>query len=180
MESFNSIQKESAAYQPGPLDDVQLQEALTIIAIHAAQMDYKNCKADVKRIEKILEHHPLFVARRKEIFAMINKYVNEMDAGDPDKALAVAVATLTPEQKKTGFDLAVDVALQDKNLTDDKKKILALLERRLSISDGAAKRAIQEKTEIYGMRKAREFHDIRNRLCVFKNLTFFFLQYAKK
>jgi hypothetical protein len=143
MESILSKQKEPAAYQPGPLDDVQLQEALTIIAIYAAQMDYKNCKADVKCIEKILEHHPLFVARRREIFAMINKYVNEMDAGDPDKALAAASAALTPEQKRAGFELAEDVVLQDKNLAEGKRKILATLDRRLSISNGAKKRAIQ-------------------------------------
>ena len=120
MEKVDSKEKDPAAYQAGPFDDVQIQEALTIIAIYATQMDYKNCKADVKRIEELLEYHPLFVARRKEIFALINKYVNEMEAKDPDKALAVAAAALSPEQKETGFELAVDVALQNKNLTDNK------------------------------------------------------------
>jgi len=38
---------------------------LTIIAVYAAQMDYQNCEADVKRIEAPLEHYQLFVARKK-------------------------------------------------------------------------------------------------------------------
>ena len=73
MDKTDTLDKEMAAYQPGPFDDVKIQEALTIIAVYAAQMDYQNCEADVKRIEAILESHQLFVARKKEIFAMINK-----------------------------------------------------------------------------------------------------------
>lgn len=147
MKMVNSKEREPAAYQPGPFDDVQLQEALIIIAIYAARMDYKNCKADVKRVEEILGNHALFVARKKEIFALINKYVNEMKAGDPDNALAVAVATLATEQKKTAFQLAVDVAVKDKNLTRDKKKTLDTIKVRLSVSDKFAQQAIRGKIE---------------------------------
>jgi hypothetical protein len=148
MEKVDQKEKDPAAYQAGPFVDVQIQEALTIIAIYAAQMDYKNCKADVKRIEELLEYHPLFLARRKEIFALINKYVNEMEVGNPDKALTIAAAALKPEQKKTAFELAVDVALLDKNLTDNKEKTLAKLKSLLSISDEFAKQAIRNKIEI--------------------------------
>ena len=147
MERINSKERKPAVYQTGPFDDVQLQEALIIIAIYAAQMDYKDCKEDVKRIEELLEHHPLFVARRKEIVALINKYVNELEVGDPDKALSIAADVLTPEQKMAGFELAVDVALQKKSLTDREERMLAALRSQLSISDDSAKRAIRDKIE---------------------------------
>jgi hypothetical protein len=148
MERVDTREKETEAYRKGPFDDLKVQEALTIIAIYAAQMDYQNCETDVKRIEEILEDHPLFVARKKEIFAMINKYVNEMEVGDSDKSLTIAADALKPEQKKTAFELAVDVALTDKNLTDSEEKILATMKSRLSISDEFAKQAIRNKIEI--------------------------------
>ena len=148
MERVDTKIKETEAYQTGPFDDVKVQEALTIIAVYAARMDYQNCEADVKRIEEILEDHPLFVARRKEIFSMINKYVNEMEVGEPEKALTIAADALKPEQKKTAFELAVDVALTDKNLTDSEEKMLAKLKSQLSISDEFAKQAIRNKIEI--------------------------------
>ncbi len=149
MDRIDTKEKETAAYQTGPFDDVRIQEALTIIAVYAARMDYQDCEADVKRLEAILEHHQLFVARKKEIFSLINKYVNEMEVGDPDKALEIAAAALTPEQKKTGFELAVEVTLPVKNLTvtGDNKKMLAILKDRLSISDEFAEQTIGKRTE---------------------------------
>jgi hypothetical protein len=148
MAETDTFDKEMAAYQAGPLDDVKIQEALTIIAVYAAQMDHQNCEADVKRIEAILESHPLFVARKKEIFSLINKFVNEMEVRDPHKALEIAVDALTPEQKKTAFELAVEVALPDKNLTAEKRKMLDTLKDRLSISNELANEVIKNKTDV--------------------------------
>jgi hypothetical protein len=148
MAETDTLDKEMAAYQAGPLDDVKIQEALTIIAVYAAQMDHQNCEADVKRIEAILESHHLFVARKKEIFSLINKYVNEMGLRDPHKALEIAADALTPEQKKTAFELAVKVALPDKNLTAEKRKMLDMLKDRLSISTDFVEKAIRNQTEI--------------------------------
>ena len=85
---------------------------------------------------------------QKEIFALINKYVNEMKARDPDKALAVAVAALTPEQKKIAFELAVDVALQVKNLADYKEKALDTIKSRLAVSNEFAQQVLQAKIGI--------------------------------
>ena len=136
-----------AAFQAGPLDDVKIQEALTIIAVYAAQMDHQNCEADVKRIEAILESHDLFVARKKEIFSLINKFVNEMEVRDPHKALEITAKVLSPDQKKTAFELAVKVALPDKNLTAEKRKMLDTLKDRLSISTDFVEKTIRNQTE---------------------------------
>ena len=148
MAKTDPLDKDMAAYQAGPFDDVKMQEALTIIAVYAAQMDYQNCEADVKRIEAILEIHHLFVARKKEIFSLINKFVNEMAVCDPHKALELAADALTPEQKKTAFVLAVEVALPDNNLTVEKRKMLDTLKDRLSISSDSVEQAIRNKIEI--------------------------------
>ena len=141
------LDQEMAAYRTGPLEDVKIQEAMTIIAVYAAQMDYQNCEADVKRIATILEHHHLFVARKNGIFTLIKKFVNEMEAKGPYKALETAAAALTPEQKNIGFELAVEVALPDKNLSAAKQKILETLKDRLSISREFAEQAIRNKIE---------------------------------
>jgi len=147
MKKVDTLDKEMAAYQKRPLDNVKIQEALTIIAVYAAQMDYRNCEADVKRVEAILERHHLFVARKEEIFSLIQKFVNEMKISDPHKALEIAADALTPEQRNAGFELALDVALPDKNLTAANKKMLDTLQDRLSISSDFAKQAIGNKIE---------------------------------
>jgi hypothetical protein len=147
MATNDTLDKELAAYQSGPFEDVKLQEALTIIAVYAAQMDYQHCEADVKRIEAILERHPLFVARRKEIFSLINKYVNEMEVGDPYKALKIAADALAPEHKKAAFELAAEVALPNKKLTDKKRKMFDTLKDRLPISNEVAEEVIGHTTE---------------------------------
>jgi hypothetical protein len=142
MAMIDKNKKEMAAYQAGPFDDLKVQEALTIIAVYAARMDYKNCEADVRRLAEIFERHPMFVARKKEIFSMINKYVNSMEAGDPHKALDKAVEALTQDQKDAAFELAVEVAEPDKQLTADEEKMFAALKARLSISDEFAAQAL--------------------------------------
>lgn len=147
MAKGDALDKEMAAYRTGPLEDVKIQEAMTIIAVYAAQMDYQNCEADVKRLEAILEHHHLFVARKNEVFTLIKKFVNEMEVRGPHKALKIAAAALTPEQKNIGFELAVEVALPDENLSAEKKKMLDTLKDRLSISSDFAEQAVRNKIE---------------------------------
>jgi tellurite resistance protein len=135
-------QKEMAAYQAGPFDDLKVQEALTIVAVYAARMDYQNCEADVRRLAEIFDSHPMFVARKKEIFSLINKYVNAMEAGDPHKALDRAADALTQDQKNAAFKLAVEVAEPEKHITADEKKIFDTLKARLSISNEFAEQAL--------------------------------------
>jgi hypothetical protein len=147
MVKGDALEKEMAAYRTGPLEDVKIQEAMTIIAVYAAQMDYQNCEADIKRIEAILEQHHLFVARKNEVFALIKKFVNELEVRDPQKALEIAAEALTPEQRNIGFELAVEVALPDKKLSAAKKKMLDTLKERLSIDSDFAQQTIGNKIE---------------------------------
>jgi len=142
MAMIDKKKREMAAYHSGPFDDLKVQEALTIVAVHAVQMDYRNCEADVQRLAAILEQHPMFVARKNEIFSMINKFVNAMKAVDAHKALTTAAEALTQEQKNAAFEMAVEVGLPEKVLTGDKEKMLNTLKDRLSISNEFAEQVL--------------------------------------
>ncbi|MEX1329447.1 MAG: hypothetical protein AB1Z29_21815, partial [Desulfobacterales bacterium] len=134
MTLSNETKNEMAAYQSGPFEDLTIQEALTIIAVYAAQMDPKKCQDDVKRIVATAERLPEFVAKKESIFSFVNKFINSMQAIDSQKAVEIAADVLNTEMRKTAFKLAAEVALPDKVLTDKKKSVLDSLETKLSIS----------------------------------------------
>ena len=71
-----------AAYKSGPFEDLTVQDALTIIAVFAAQMDPEKCADDVRRIGAIAENHPEFVETNRNILKRINKFVNSMLAAE--------------------------------------------------------------------------------------------------
>ena len=143
MTLSNETKNEMAAYHSGPFEDLTIQEALTIIAVYAAQMDPKNCADDVKRIVATAERLPEFVAKKESIFSFVNKFTNSMQAIDSQKAVEIAANGLTTELRKTAFKLAAEVALPDMVLTDKKKLVLDRLETKLSISSDYAKKTIE-------------------------------------
>jgi hypothetical protein len=144
MSLSNETKKEMAAYQSGPFEDLTIQEALTIIAVYAAQIDPKKCKDDVKRIVATAAHLPEFVAKKESITSFVNKFINSMQAMDSQKAVEIASNELTMELRKTAFKLAAEVALPDKVLTDQKKAVLDNLEKKLSISSEFAQKTIEK------------------------------------
>jgi hypothetical protein len=143
MTLSNETKAEMAAYHSGPFEDLTIQEALTIIAVYAAQMDPKKCEDDVKRIVATAERLPEFVAKKESIFSFVNKFINSMQTIDSQKAVEIAANGLTTELRKTAFKLAAEVALPDKVLTDKKKLVLDSLETKLSINSDYAKKTIE-------------------------------------
>ena len=135
---------EMAAYQSGPFEDLTIQEALTIIAVYAAQIDPKRCEDDVKRIVATADRFPEFVAKKESITSFVNKFINSMQAMESQKAVEIAANGLTKELRKTAFKLAAEVALPDKVLTDNKKSVLDSLETKLSISSEFAQKTIEK------------------------------------
>ena len=135
---------EMAAYQSGPFEDLTIQEALTIVAVYAAQIDPKKCEDDVKRIVVTADRFPEFVAKKESITSFVNKFINSMQAMDSQKAVEIAANGLTKELRKTAFKLAAEVALPDKVLTDNKKSVLDSLETKLSISSEFAQKTIEK------------------------------------
>ena len=144
MTLSNETKNEMAAYHSGPFEDLTIQEALTIIAVYAAQMDPKKCEDDVKRIVATAERFPEFVAKKESIFSFVNKFINSMQTIDSQKAVEIAANGLTTELRKTAFKLAAEVALPDKVLTDKKKLVLDRLETKLSINSEFAQKTIEK------------------------------------
>ena len=144
MTLSNETKKGMAGYQSGPFEDLTMQEALTIIAVYAAQIDPEKCQDDVKRIVATAERLPEFVAKKESIFSIVNKFINSMQAIDSQKAVEIAANGLTTEMRKSAFKLAAEVALPDKVLTDKKKSVLDNLETKLSISSEFAQKTIEK------------------------------------
>jgi hypothetical protein len=145
MTFSNKTEKETAVYQTETFKDLTVQEALAIIAVFAAQMVPDHCKEDVRRIADIAENHPEFVETRENILKRINKFVNPMlTAGDQIKAVEIASDVLTPDLRKTAFELAVEVAFPERVLTDEKKAVLEKLETKLLIDSIFAQKTIEK------------------------------------
>lgn len=147
MRLSDTPEKEMAAYQSGPYEDLTIQEALTIIAVYAAQIVPDHCEEDVRRIEAIARNYPEFVEKKENILKRTNKFVNLLlSADDPLKAVEIATDILTPKLQRTAFELAAEIALSDKALTDDKKAVLDTLETKLSIDSEFAQKTIEKFT----------------------------------
>jgi hypothetical protein len=144
---MKSEKKEMAAYQKGPFEDLTIQDALTLIAVCTAQMDYEDCETDVKRIEAVAESRPEFVEKRKDISSRINRYVNSLPAMDRQKAVEIAADVLkNPELKKAAFEFATEVVLPEKVLTDEKQAILDSIATHLSLDRHFAQQIIEKFT----------------------------------
>ena len=133
---------EMAAYQSGPLEDLTIQDALVIIAVYAAQIDPEDCREDIQRIEGVLEKCEFCVEKKKGILSRINKFANTMQAIDPLKVVEIAAKILKPELRETAFELAAEVAMPDKVLTDQKKEALDTLAAKLSVGAEFVKKTI--------------------------------------
>lgn len=121
------------AYKSRPFGKLVVQDAIIIIAIYAAQIDPSHSKEDINRIQRIAESCPVCVEKKKGILSRINLFVNEMRMVDKDKAFEIAVAMLTPELRKTAFELAAEVVITGNKLLDQKREILEKLMEKMSI-----------------------------------------------
>ena len=134
MTQSEKNEKKAAVYQTETFDNLTVQEALTIIAVFAVQMAPDHCEDDIMRIEAIARDHPEFVETKENILKRINKFVNPMlGADDQIRAVEIANTVLTPKLRNKAFELAAEVALPDRVLTDEKKAVLDTLENKLSI-----------------------------------------------
>ena len=116
-----------------------------IVAVYAARLDPQDCEEDVRRIEESAQSRPEFIEKRKDLFSRINKYANSMHVMDPQKALQIAAdALVKPEQKDAAFDFAVETALPDGVLSDEKKAMLDKIAAELSIDPEFARRTIEK------------------------------------
>lgn len=124
---------ELEAFEPAPLENLTVQDALIFSAVYSAQADSEKCE----KIRALAEKHPLFDEKPEDTLARVNKFTNWMQAGqDPtiNEALSL-LGKLKPEQRKQAFEFAIQAALMDSKLTEEKEKILRALAVKLNLDD---------------------------------------------
>ena len=128
---IKSSQNEYAAFTPDPLKDLTVQDALIISAVYAVRVETDKCK----HIGALAQHHPLFVEEPENTAARVNKYTNLMQGGNALKAIDAVRHHLEPEHCKQAFEFAVEAALADEALTEDKQKTLRTLGEKLALDN---------------------------------------------
>ena len=146
---FNSYETErkNDAYKSRPFRKLVVQDAIIIIAIYAAQIDPSHSEEEINRIERIAESYPVCVEKKKGILSRINLFVNEMRKVDRDKAFEMAMEILTPELRKTAFEMAAEVVITGNKLIDQKREILEKLIEKMSIETQFAGKFIERLNE---------------------------------
>ena len=146
---FNSYETEriNDAYKSRPFRKLVVQDAIIIIAIYAAQIDPSHSEEEINRIERIAESYPVCVEKKKGILSRINLFVNEMRKVDRDKAFEMAMEILTPELRKTAFEMAAEVVITGNKLIDQKREILEKLMEKMSIETQFAGKFIERLNE---------------------------------
>ena len=131
MEESNEKQSDFMTFTPDPLEDLTIQDALIISAVHAVQADPEKCK----RISALAQKHPLFVEEPENTTARVNKYVNLMQGGKSSKAVEAVTKYLNTENRQQAFEFASEAALEDNELTNDKKKNLQKLATKMALDN---------------------------------------------
>ena len=143
MIDSNVTERMNDPYKFGPFKKLAVQDAIAIIAIYAARIDPYCGEEEIKRIEGIAEHSPVCVEKKKGIISRINLFVNEMRRVDREEALEIAIEALTPELRKTAFELAAEVVIAGNALPNQKRMILEKLITKMSIEIQIAAKAIE-------------------------------------
>ena len=146
---FNSYETErkNDAYKSRPFRKLVVQDAIIIVAIYAAQIDPSHSEEEINRIVRIAESYPVCVEKKKGILSRINLFVNEMRKVDRDKAFEMAMEMLTPELRKTAFEMAAEVVITGNKLLDQKREILEKLMEKMSIETQFAGKFIERLNE---------------------------------
>jgi hypothetical protein len=138
------LDKEVKAYEKGPFEDLTIQNAITILAVVAAQPDPQKCKGEIRRIETILQKQPIFKENPGETRDRIQKYINELKKADPLRALKRAAHVLLQSgMEEKAFEIAIKVAICDGLLTEGKLSFLKNISSLLSIPESTADRMIK-------------------------------------
>jgi hypothetical protein len=128
-----------------PWENLSLQDALIIIAMHAIQLD-PAAKEDkkVKRIAALAKEHPLFSEKSADIVARIRRLAKSTDMANLPQAVDQAAKSLTLKLRQTAFEWAAELAVDSGSLPEEKQKIVEQLRTKLSIDSHSANRIINE------------------------------------
>lgn len=124
-------QDDMAAFEPGPLENLTIQDALVISAVFALEADTQKCE----QIKEVAQNHPLFEEKPEDTSARVNKFTNLMQVKQPLEAVEAAVKNLKPEHRKQAFEFATEAVLAVDDQTEKKLKPLKKLAAKLALEN---------------------------------------------
>ena len=110
MENLEMGEREKKVFQTGLFDDLTVQDAFSIIALYAAQLDTKECQEEIDKICDFLNSDALFSEKYSETRDRINKFQNSMEKVTPLHAIERASKVLAPELRQKAFMLAARIS----------------------------------------------------------------------
>ena len=146
MENLEMSEREKKVLQTGLFDDLTVQDAFTIIALYAAQLDIEDGKEDLdKIIMTFLSKDILFEEDDSNTFDRINKFSISMNEVNPLNALKRATEVLTPELRHESFMLAAQICKATQKIRT--KSILGRLGSKLTIEKEIIESTIDSTTK---------------------------------
>ena len=137
MENSGMGEKERKAFQTGLFDNLTVQDAFTIIALYAVQLDIGDDKGNLAElIMTYLHKDAVFDEDDSITIARINKFANSMGEVNPLNAIDRAAKVLSPELRKKSFELAARIGKATQELRI--RNILARLSSKLLIDEEIA------------------------------------------
>jgi hypothetical protein len=134
MENSTMSEREKKVFQTGLFDNLTVQDAVTIIALYAANLELEEGKEDLEAtILEVLSKDKLFREDPSHITSRINKFSISMEEVNPLNAVIRAAEVLTPELQQKAFLLAVQIAKTTQKIRT--MKILKSLGSKLTIEN---------------------------------------------
>ena len=140
MKNSELGEREKKVFQTGLFDNLTVQDAFTINALFATQLDPEDWKEDLDRIVIVLRKDPLFEEDYSHTLNRLNKFLNSMKEVNPSNALERAAKVLTPELRRKSFMLAAQIGKATQEIRT--KKILESLASKLKIEKEIVKNTI--------------------------------------
>lgn len=141
MENLEMSEREKKVFQTGLFDNLTVQDAFTVIALYAAQIEIDESKEDYdKIILDLLSKNILFEEDHSHTLERINKFTNSMKEVDPLNAIKKAANVLTPELRQKSFMLAARIGKATQEIRTT--KILENLASVLTIEEEIVKESI--------------------------------------
>ena len=110
MENSEEIERGKVIFQTGLFDNLTVQDAFTVIALHAARIDSEDCQTDLSKIMVLLNDHSIFDEKSSDTLTRINKFVNSMQQVKSLDAVEKAAKVLSPELRQEAFILASEIS----------------------------------------------------------------------
>ena len=132
MENLEMSEREKKVFKTGLFNDLTVQDAFTIIALYAAQLDIEDGKEDLdKLIMTFLSKDILFEEDDSNTLDRINKFSISMKEVNPLNAIERAAKVLKPELRQRSFMLAAQICKATQEIRT--KSILGSLASKLTI-----------------------------------------------